>query len=134
MKIGIARDVDELSHKNVGNREVLESSRDELLKFATHYESVVLIIPSRALWAGKNIEVEKKVHDEFVGLLREAGLKLVDMRPIFEQAGDPLSFYFRNNPHWNVKGHALAAQALADFFQKTEPWNQLLSTPRVPPP
>lgn len=128
-KVGIARNVDQLTHKNVATPQVIESSRDEVVKFATNYNSVVLIVPSRALWVGKNTEIERKAHDEFTRGLREAGLKLVDMRPVLEKTGDPGSFYFKNDPHWNVKGQALAADTLAELLAREDPWKQLLVSP-----
>jgi hypothetical protein len=134
--IGIARNVDELTHKNDSSPQVLASTRDELLKLATNYHSVVLVIPSRALWAGQDAdrEKEKQIHDQLLGQLRAAGVTLVDMKPIFEkEAGDPLSFYFKLDPHWNPHGHALAARALHDTLQQTPGW-EFLKTPGTAPP
>src|SRR5439155_20200354 len=99
--IGVARNIDRLIPNNEFNEEVLMSSRDELVKLATNYDSVILIIPSRALWHGKKMEEENKVHERFVRLLRQAGLRTVDMKPEFEQGGQPLSNYFSTDPHWN---------------------------------
>jgi hypothetical protein len=130
-KIGIARNIDQLTHKNDPSPIVLETSRDELLKIATNYNSVVLIIPSRALWYGNHREVEERVHNQFVTSLHAAGLKVLDMKPEFEKAGDPLSFYFKSDPHWNVRGHAAAAQALLRFFSETEGWKQFLRSGTV---
>ena len=115
--IGVARNIDRLIPNNEFNEQVLMSSRDELVKLATNYDSVILIIPSRALWHGKKMEEENKVHERFVRLLRQAGLRTVDMKPEFEQGGQPLSNYFSTDPHWNPSGHAAAARALLAAFQ-----------------
>jgi len=132
-KIGIARNIDELTHKNESSPQILDSSRRELLKLLANRHAVLLIVPSRGLWYGKNIAVEQTVHDQFVQSLRDARVPLVDMRPIFEQTGDPLAFYFRNDPHWNPRGHAAAAEALARYFAQTEDWSFLRSpTPARP--
>jgi hypothetical protein len=130
-KLGISKNIDELTHKNDGSPEVLHSSKNQLLKIATNYNTVVLIIPSRGLWYGSNIATEEKVHDQFVHMLREAGLRVVDMKPLLEQSGRPLGYYFRNDPHWNAHGHAAAAAALLAFFSEMEPWKStaLDSTP-----
>jgi hypothetical protein len=29
-----------------------------------------------------------------------------------ERSGEPLAFHFKNDAHWNERGHALAAQLL----------------------
>ena len=92
------------------------------MKIATNYNSVILIIPSRALWAGQNTEAEKKVHQEFVQALRTAGLEVIDMKPIFEKGGNPSQYYFTTDPHWNAAGHAVAAAALGEFFAGSEKW------------
>lgn len=126
-KIGISRNIDQLTHKNEATPEILRSSRDELVRFATNYNAVVLIVPSRALWAGKNVETERKVHEHFTSMLRDAGLDLVDMKPIQEKSGDPGSFYFKTDPHWNPCGQALAAQALADYFARSEKWKWIMA-------
>jgi len=119
-RIGVARNIDRLIPNNEFSEQILISSCNELVKLATNYNSVILIIPSRALWHGNKIEEEKKVHDRFVQLLRKAGLQVVDMRPTFEQAVDPLSHYFSTDPHWNPSGHAEAADALLAAFQNRQ--------------
>src|SRR5947207_2834778 len=62
-------------------------------------------------------EEKNKVHERFVRFLRQAGLRTVDMKPEFEQGGQPLSNYFSTDPHWNPSGHAAAARALLAAFQ-----------------
>lgn len=91
---------------------MLATCRDELQKVLMGREAVVLIIPSRALWTGGNEEVERKVQNRFVSLLREAGIKLVDPTPRFEENGKPLEYYFATDPHWTADGHRLAAEEL----------------------
>jgi hypothetical protein len=64
------------------------------------------------LWAGNNIETERRVHEKLLQLLRESNVPVVDMKPVFEKEGNPLQFYFAHDPHWNSRGHALAAAEL----------------------
>lgn len=116
-RLGLARDVDQLTHKNQIADPELRSSCDQLLKLTAHRDSVVLIIPSRALWAGADTAQEQRVHSRFVQLLRDARLPVVDLKPRFEQTGNPLGHYFASDPHWNRKGHEAAAGALAEFLQ-----------------
>jgi len=112
-KLGIARNVDQLTGQNIFSEEILASSRDQVLTLAAGRRAVVLLIPSRGLWSGGNMEIEKRVHERFAALLGEAGLTVVDMRPHFELSGTPLNYYFTTDPHWNATGHAAAAAALA---------------------
>ena len=109
-KLGVARNVEALTHKNDYSQKALTATRDELLILTTNYNAVVLIIPSRGLWFGSNVAVEGRVHNELVGLLRDAGIRLVDMRPVFEKSGRPLQYYFETDPHWNAAGHRVAGE------------------------
>jgi hypothetical protein len=122
-KFGVAKDIEALTHKNEYSPQILASTRDELLKLTTNFNSVVLIIPSRGLWHGKNVPVEEKIHDEMVQLLRNSGLAVVDMRPVFEKSGRPLQYYFANDPHWNAAGHRLAGETLANFLRTKPGWS-----------
>ena len=115
-KVGIARDIEQTTVTHQFSEPAVVSSRDEVLRLARDYQIVVLIIPSRALWHGKNVESERKIHERFVQLLGEAGLQVVDMRPVFEASGNPLDFYFKKDSHWTPKAHAAAGEALARAF------------------
>jgi len=117
-RIGIARryDSDELMHKNaVSDKVIVESARVLGGILDLYSDGVVLIIPSRALWCGNNRENERIVHDKFVGLLESNAVRVVDMKPVFEAARDPMQFYFRTDPHWNEEGHRAAAVELVRF-------------------
>lgn len=103
-------------HKNVVSESIVTSSIRKLLELVRSYEATILIIPSRGLWVGDNIEIEKAVHDRFVAGLKEAKLNVVDMRSSFEGTGNPLQFHFKNDGHWNRRGHAKAAEALASVL------------------
>ncbi|MDX1531146.1 MAG: hypothetical protein R3362_06435, partial [Rhodothermales bacterium] len=81
----------------------------------------VLLIPSRALWAGEHQAVEAERHERFAGLLRERGFEVVDPRPAFEAGGDPLRYHFPHDGHWNAAGHALAADVLAGALRAQPP-------------
>ena len=116
--LGIVREIDELTGKNSMDQGILISSRDQLITLieeAQASEAVVLIIPSRALWYGTNRREELWVHEQFVALLKAEGVKVLDMRPVFERSEDPLEYYFDTDPHWNERGHEAAAEALFGF-------------------
>ena len=105
--------------KNVYSPEIIETSANRLTEIASRYiEAKILIIPSRGLWVGDNRSVEDRVHREFVAELAAHHLHVVDMRKIFEKTKNPLSNHFRNDGHWNPKGHQLAGEALAVAFNK----------------
>lgn len=125
-RLGISRNIDQLTHKNDYSPAVMSSSRDELLAIVTKYDSIVLTVPSRALWHGSDRVVEAKIHEEMVQSLRAAGVKVVDMKPRFEASGDPLSFYYKTDPHWSPRGQAAAAEALAEFIGSDPSWSALV--------
>jgi hypothetical protein len=111
-KAGVARNAAQLSRSNAWNEEAVRQSAAETVKLIAGRPAVVLIIPARLLWAGENRATERRVHEAFVRELQQAGLRVVDMKPVLEKTGDPLACYFQSDPHWNPRGHALAAQEL----------------------
>jgi len=100
------------------SEEAIEGSSEKLLEIAKPFHSTILIIPSRGLWVGKNKDTEKHIHDEFVASLKRRGLNVVDLRPAFEGGGNPLQYHFKNDGHWNEKGHKKAAQAIYEAIKK----------------
>jgi hypothetical protein len=99
--------------KNTYSQEIIERSANRLAEIASRYKhTMILIIPSRALWVGNNRYTEDRVHREFVAALVTRHLNVTDMRKTFEAGGDPLSNHFRNDGHWNPRGHRLAAEML----------------------
>jgi hypothetical protein len=99
--------------------EIIQDSADRLVRLIQESgaeNSLVLLIPSRGLWQGGNVENEQRVHGEFAATLAGLGLDVVDMKPILEKGGAPLDYHFKNDGHWNVAGHDLAARAIHDFW------------------
>jgi len=128
-RAGMARGIEDSTRANQDDPQILAASRDALLKIARPYDTVVLIIPSRVLWHGRHVEIEQKVHTHFVQMLREAGLGVVDLLPVFERSGAPLRNYFERDPHLNSQGHAAAAAALADYLRTADQWSFLNHRP-----
>lgn len=120
-KLGVARSIDELTGHNEWNETVLQTTRDELLKVVAGRDALILIIPSRNLWHGAYVATEQRIHESFIGMLREAGLRVVDVRPMLEAEGDPLGCYFKTDPHWNARGHAIAGRELFKAIQDGAP-------------
>ena len=112
--LGIAhkRDSNELLQKNRFNEQKLILTVNLLNDLIADRTAVILIIPSRALWIGDNRDQEAMTHTFLVNELRKKGIKVVDMRPAFEAGGNPMEYYFKNDPHWIPEGHKLAAEAL----------------------
>jgi hypothetical protein len=93
----------------------VKSSAVRLRRLVAGRRAIILIVPSRGLWVGSDAHrwLVGGTHDAFVRALRQAGLKVVDMRPIFEQQANPLSLHFANDGHWNAAGHRIAGEMLA---------------------
>jgi hypothetical protein len=107
-----------IGNENVSD-EALTTSAHRLLQIAAGRNVVVLIIPSRRLWVGAHARRAQAagVHARFVALLKAAGMQVVDLRDRLESGGQPLSYHFTNDGHWNRAGHQLAADALADAIR-----------------
>ena len=111
--IGLIDDNIKAGLKNIYSEELIRESAQKLGDLAERYDSWIVIIPSRMLWAGGNEIAEDRVHREFVQALRSRNLKVIDLRPDFEQSGDPLQYHFKFDGHWNAAGHRLAADLIA---------------------
>jgi hypothetical protein len=99
--------------------DAVKSSAERLRRLVAGRRAFILIVPSRALWAGTDAHQRQvaRTHRAFVGLLRQAGLQVVDVRPMFEQQANPLSLHFANDGRWTAAGHQIAAAALAQRLQ-----------------
>lgn len=97
---------------------VIAASADRLQEIARRYRTLVVLIPSRALWTGGSRDVEDRIHKEFVAALRQRGIDVLDLRPLLEAKGTPLAYHFANDGHWNPAGHALAAEAISQHLAR----------------
>jgi len=98
---------------------VIASSVERVLKIAKPFKATVVIVPSRGLWIGKNRDTERQVHERVVTLLRDGGVNVVDLKLDFEKNGNPLQYHFKNDGHWNEKGHLKVAEAIASSLSIT---------------
>ena len=101
--------------------DAVRSSVERLRALVSGRRAIVLIVPSRALWAGTDAHRRQvaRTHETFTGLLRQAGLPVVDVRAAFEQRGSPLSLHLPNDGHWTAEGHRLATEELAVAFGRS---------------
>jgi len=113
IRIGLVKDNFAGMRTNDFDKAEIISSVNQLVELSSNYDSTIIIIPSRGLWIGDNQRNERLVHDAFVERLRQHRLTVVDLRPVFEQCGEPLNYHFEYDGHWNPDGHEVAAKTIA---------------------
>ena len=99
------------------NKRVVDASIDRLADIVSPYNPIILIIPSRGLWAGDSIAENKKTHAYFVKRLNERMIRHVDTAIYMESNTNPLDFYYPKDGHWNAKAHKLAGELLAKKYK-----------------
>ncbi len=106
--------------KNDYDPVVVDSSANRLQDIAERYRTLVVLIPSRALWVGNSRAraIEERVHTAFIVALQRRGIDVLDLQPVLEAQLAPLSYHFANDGHWNVRGHALAAHAISQHLAR----------------
>lgn len=102
---------------NTYDARVIEASADQLQALSKRFPTLVVLIPSRALWIGGNRAEEDRVHKALVAALARRGIAVLDPRPLMEAGGTPLAYHFDNDGHWNARGHALVAEAIAKCLE-----------------
>jgi len=98
------------------NKKVITSSVKRLKKISEKFNSLALIIPSRALWTGPKKErvIADKTHSFFMSEMKRLGIKFLDMKVILERSGNPMHFHFKHDGHWTAAAHQLAAKILME--------------------
>jgi hypothetical protein len=104
----------------VVHNNTIETATNELARVVQDRKCVILIVPSRALWLGNDANRKRalSIHNAFLENLSQRHLNYVDMRPYFEELGDPLKYNFRYDVHWNAAGHLLAGKKLAEYIKQ----------------
>lgn len=121
-KFGIMDRYPDGINRTVYSEEILKKSSARLRQLQSNCQIptiTLVIIPSRALWIGEHRAIELKVHQDFVRLLRNQGFNVIDLRPAFEEGGEPLQYHFENDGHWNEKGHLKAAEIIFVYLRAT---------------
>jgi hypothetical protein len=126
VKLGVINDGSSAA-RPMYSRRVIESSAEKVDELVERFgiPTVVVIVPVRGLWIGGAEDDYSRIHEEFVALLRERSLSVVDMRPVFEAGGDPLGYYFG---HWTTEGHAKAAEEIYKVMRASEPQDAIAGT------
>ena len=99
-------------HDGGFDAEAVRRSAERVVAYE-RYNLTVVLIPSRGLWHGKDRADHERTHAAFLAALRARHINVVDLKPAFEKGGAPLQYHFRNDGHWNPRGHALAAKVVA---------------------
>ncbi len=98
------------------SQEVIKASANRLKKLIGSFDSIILIIPSRALWTGvkERRAIANQIHRAFIKELNNQKINYVDIRSLMEKNGEPLKYHFKYDGHWTREAHQIAAQALAN--------------------
>ena len=118
VKLGLIIDNYAALPKGIYSESILVSTSRRIMNLSEPFHSLIVIMPSRALWVGGSRNIALAMHNGLVSLLKESGAKIIDLRPFFEEGGNPLQYYFRNDGHWNERGHLKAAEAVAGFLNQ----------------
>ncbi|HIF27076.1 MAG TPA: hypothetical protein EYQ40_00780 [Candidatus Marinimicrobia bacterium] len=81
-------------------------------------EPIILIVPSRSLWLGNNINQADEIHKTFIRMLLTENFLIIDPRESFEKGGAPMDYHFKYDGHWNAKGHQLVSSIIANQIVK----------------
>jgi hypothetical protein len=58
--------------------------------------------------------------DEVLGIVRDAGIRVIDVEATFRETGDPLALFpFRRFGHYNEAGHRLVAETVLKALEST---------------
>lgn len=104
--------------RNTYDTAIIEAAADRLEKIAEQYRATVVLIPSRALWIGDGRSDEERIATAFTVALQRRGIDVLDLQPVLEAQGTPLSHYFADDGHWTADGHALVARAISQHLAR----------------
>ena len=111
IRIGVIKTINEVASGPADQRSI-DITAKRLADLDQRYDLTVLIIPSRGLWVGARQKETRDVHDRMVRALRLRGIEVVDPLPELEKGENPLQYHFRNDGHWNPRGHGLIGEIL----------------------
>ncbi len=95
----------------------IRSSAKRMRDLLDKYPGFAVLVPSRANWTGTGREKVRRIHMEFSRELKKQGVRVLDLLDVFSATDKPLAYYFKNDAHWNPRGHRLAAEAIAAYIK-----------------
>jgi hypothetical protein len=112
-------DAEVLAHPGLGR---LEETFAHMARLREEFgfRVTVAIAPSAIRLHGGQFAEAPAISDEpyFIKhaarLAAEAGFDVVDLLPLMRPAADSALLYWRDDSHWNVRGHAVVAAILAE--------------------
>ncbi len=116
--IGVIKTVSKVAF-GLPDRTSIDITTNRLAGLDRQYDLTVLIIPSRGLWVGARQAETREAHDQMVQALRSRGVKVVNPLPELEKGNNPLQYHFRNDGHWNSRGHRLIGEILQNDLSGT---------------
>jgi len=101
------------------SQQIIVSSANRLHSLVRQFNSIILIIPSRALWVGTKDRrtLADQIHKAFLKELDNRKLIYIDMRSLMEKNKAPLKYHFKFDGHWTRDAHQIAAKALAKVIR-----------------
>jgi len=120
-RIGLIRSDIKGIHQLRFDETVLEKTVLRMKEIFNGYNLLVVVVPSRALWAGVDLKTADKIHRAFIQHLDQQGVEYLDLRPTFEaHLENPMGLHYKNDGHWNKAGNALASEAIVDYLHVRE--------------
>jgi hypothetical protein len=116
----LIRDVEKMGLINTPRRDwniTISDSARKLKEISAPFNTTIIIVPSRALWVAEERDAEKLFHNKFIKALKNLGLNVIDLLPYFEEDGNPTIYHFKNDGHWNERGHQKAAEVLLSYYK-----------------
>jgi hypothetical protein len=113
VRLGLIRPNLQRDQGRLAPSEAVAATAARAIDIARRYDATVVLLASRYIWFGDKTEALSDTHNAIAERIRNAGVDMLDLKPVFEADGHPLEYHFKNDGHWQPAGHAAAAAALA---------------------
>lgn len=119
-QVGVVRELETGVEKSLRHAPDFSQLVDQLSAVDAN-RMILVIVPSRGLWISEYRQASEGLHQNLVAQLQQTGMPVVDLAPAFLGSGAPAKLHFEHDPHWNIEGHRVAAEAIADHLQRLRP-------------